>query len=189
MSLTSKLSLRVLAVAFAATAAITAATAAPAMANGTNHEAQPAQAAGTKILKGGSNQYGSYEFVEQPAAAPSSPDVIRPANGGGCNSYIDGSGTVYLKVCAAVTGSGSYVDEMTNKSYFDTSYGPAEVQILSPSKVELASWYGTVKAGNEVTAYWTPNQFEATGYYCAKTTYGQGVWYSPVTESDCVYVS
>ncbi|HEX4091389.1 MAG TPA: hypothetical protein VHZ33_21970 [Trebonia sp.] len=152
-----------------------------------NHQAQgpafPALPAGAHVLTSGGNRYGSYEIVEQPATAPrNSGMVIRPASGGGCNT----NGNDELEVCAALTGAGVMVDGMTNKSYFGGIGGTAEVQILNPAKAQLASWWGEVAAGAEVTAYWTPNRNEPTGWYCATTTYHTNF---NDNASDCVQVS
>jgi hypothetical protein len=104
--------------------------------------ASPASAAlpaGEHILASGSNQYGSYEFVEQSAVTPHASKLIaRPANGGGCNNGE------WIQVCAAVTGAALKVSEMTNKTYFPWPTGTAEVETLSPSGKQLASWFGDV---------------------------------------------
>jgi len=150
-----------------------------------SHQAQAtafrALPAGAHILESGSNQYGSYQFVEQPAGAA---HAARPDNGGGCSTT-----NPWISVCANVTGSGLHVDQMTNKTYF--SWGgdgsTAEVQILSPKKAQLASWYGYVPESAEVTAYWTPNSNEPAGWYCATSSwYGETV--GTQTASYCVQV-
>jgi hypothetical protein len=136
--------------------------------------------AGARILESGSNQYGSYEIVEQPAGA----HAVRPNSGGGCSTT-----NPWITVCANVTGSGLHVNQMISKTGF--SWGndgsTAEVQILSPSKSQLASWWGYVPESAEVTAYWTPNSNEPSGWYCATSSwYGETV--GTQTASYCVQV-
>jgi hypothetical protein len=150
-----------------------------------SHQAQAtafhALPAGAHILESGSNRYGSYEFVEQPAGAS---HAARPDSGGGCSTDA-----AWLWVCASITGSGLHVNQMISQTTF--SWGgdgsTAEVQILSPKKAQLASWWGSVPESGEVTAYWTPNSNEPTGWYC-----GQSSWYGETvgtqTASYCVQV-
>jgi hypothetical protein len=109
---------------------------------------------------------------------------MQPVNGGGCDMGA------WIQVCAAVTGAGLKVSKMTNTTYFPYPLGTAEVEILSPSKAGLASWWGDVPQSFEVTAYWTPNPNvnQPSGWYCA-TSYWYGQTTGTDTASRCVQVT
>ena len=178
---TTVLALTLATIAFAGTAGASADSGTPATAP--NAAAFPALPAGAHVLKSGTNQYGSYEFVEQPA---DSAGTVRPASGGGCND-VPGTGEVPSYVCLNVTGSGTYVSQMHNKSYFAVP-GDAEVEILSPSKAELASWFGSISTGETVNVYWTPDANVPTGWYCGTSDSNPGTILS-ASGSYCVQVS
>ena len=178
-----------LALTSAASASAASGSAASGSAAKDSHQAQvtsfPALAAGAHILASGSNRYGSYEIIEQPAVASHATSLImRPDNGGGCNTGA------WILVCANLIGTGLKISEMTNETTFPWRTGTAEVQILNPGKSELASWYGNVSQSNTVTAYWTPNPNvnQPSGWYCA-TSYWYGQTTGTDTASRCVQVT